>query len=604
MPSTYSPDLRIELIANGEQSGTWGTTTNSNLGTLIEDAIAGLASVSVTTANQALTALNGAADQARCAAVSLSTTTLANFAVYVPPVPKLYVFRNTSAYVATIYCSTVLGNTTAAGTGVAIPAGKTVLLRSDNTNIVEQLDHVVGNFSVGGDLTVTGTTTATGDLIASSDFFVTGSSFLGVQQAAAISIGTPAVVTVAASPPVDAAVAFKTTGALPAGLTTGTIYYVLAASRTSTTFRVSTSIGGAAVNTTGAGSGTHSVYTATIASTAPAGTVDTQVATTQFAATVAVAGGAYTGAIDFAPPVTLASAATTGIGAADSNVVNVTGTTTITSFGTIAAGAVRVVNFSDALTLTYNATSLILPGSANIVTVAGDVAIFESLGSGNWQCVSYTKRNAAPGQAGIPEVSTAIRPTTATNTSGTPMVNTGTGTFTFTVPTGVSRLKITATGGGAAGGTAASNAGAGQGGGGAGATSILVTSVTSGQVLTISVGAGGSPSGGAGGATTVTSTGINISAGGGAGIVTGGTATGGTINIDGGSGTRGSLGTVISNGGGGAGGGSYWGGGGAGGSYSAGSPGGAASAYGGGGGGGGTGGTGGVGAAGVVVIEY
>ncbi len=41
MPSTYSPDLRIELIANGEQSGTWGTTTNTNLGTLIEDAIAG-----------------------------------------------------------------------------------------------------------------------------------------------------------------------------------------------------------------------------------------------------------------------------------------------------------------------------------------------------------------------------------------------------------------------------------------------------------------------------------------------------------------------------------------------------------------------------------
>jgi microcystin-dependent protein len=165
MPSTYSPDLRIELIANGEQSGTWGTTTNINLGTLIEDAIAGLASVSVTTANQALTALNGAADQARCAAVSLSTTTLANFAVYVPPVPKLYVFRNTSAYVATIYCSTVLGNTTAAGTGVAIPAGKSVLLRSDNTNIVEQLDHVVGNFSVGGNVSVTGTTTLLDDLI-------------------------------------------------------------------------------------------------------------------------------------------------------------------------------------------------------------------------------------------------------------------------------------------------------------------------------------------------------------------------------------------------------------------------------------------------------
>jgi hypothetical protein len=165
MPSTYSPDLRIELIANGEQSGTWGTTTNVNLGTLIEDAIAGLASVSVTTANQALTASNGSADQARCAAVSLTTTTLAAFNVYVPPVPKLYVINNASAYAATIYCSTVLGNTTAAGTGVAVPAGKSVLLRSDGTNIVEQLNHIVGNFTFGGNVSVTGTTTLQDDLI-------------------------------------------------------------------------------------------------------------------------------------------------------------------------------------------------------------------------------------------------------------------------------------------------------------------------------------------------------------------------------------------------------------------------------------------------------
>lgn len=180
MPSTYSPDLRIELIANGEQSGTWGATTNSNLGTLIEDAISGLASVSVISANQALTALNGAADESRCAAVSLSTSTTANFAVYVPPVTKLYVIKNTSAYVATIYCSTVLGNTTAAGTGVAIPAGKTVLLRADGTNVVEQFDHVVGNFSfggnvsVGGNASVTGTTTLLDDLILNSSSGTSG----------------------------------------------------------------------------------------------------------------------------------------------------------------------------------------------------------------------------------------------------------------------------------------------------------------------------------------------------------------------------------------------------------------------------------------------
>jgi hypothetical protein len=596
MPSSYSPDLRIELIANGEQSGTWGTTTNTNLGTLIEDAIAGLASVSVTSADQALTAANGSADQARCAAVSLTTTTTAAFNVYVPPVPKLYVIRNASAYTATIYCSTVLGNTTAAGTGVAIPANKSVLLRSDGTNIVEQLNQIVGNFDVGGNATVTGDTAVTGNLATSSSLVVIGGSSLGVEQAATISIGTPAVVTVAASPPISAPVVFKTSGALPTGLTAGTVYFVLATGRTATDFRVSTSIGGSAVNTTGAGSGTHAVYTAAFTSTAPAGTTDTQVATTQFASTAAVAGGKFTNAINYATPVTVASAATTDIGAAASNVVNVTGTTTITSFGTIAAGAVRIVNFAGALTLTYNATSLILPGSANIVTVAGDVGVFESLGSGNWQCVSYTKRNAAPGQGGLSNISTAIHPTTVANSSGSPMANTGTGTFTFTVPVGVSRIKITATGGGGNGGNASSNAGAGSRGGGAGGVSILSTAVTSGQVLSITVGA-------ATGTTSVSSTGIAITCAGGFGS-TGGAASGGTINIAGSNGSAGSLGTAISNGGGGGGASTIWGGAGGGGLYTAGSPGQPATGYGSGGGGAGTGGTGGAGGVGIVVVEY
>jgi hypothetical protein len=187
MPSTYSPDLRIELIANGEQSGTWGTTTNVNLGTLIEDAISGRASVAVTSADQALTALNGAADQARCAAIDLSIGTWpspSNFNVYVPPVTKLYVVRNTdSTYTATVYCSTVIGNTTAAGSGVAIPAGKSVLLRSDGTNIVEQLNHVAGNFSVSGALSVTGASTLTGATTFGSTVTLNANPTLALQAA-------------------------------------------------------------------------------------------------------------------------------------------------------------------------------------------------------------------------------------------------------------------------------------------------------------------------------------------------------------------------------------------------------------------------------------
>ena len=142
--STYSPSLRIELITTGTQAGTWGSTTNTNLGGLIESAIAGYVSVSITSANQALTALNGAADEARNQTIALTTTTTAAFNVYAPPAEKTYVIYNASAYAATIYNSTVIGNTTAAGLGVAIPAGKTMTVWSDGTNFALQNDHFVG----------------------------------------------------------------------------------------------------------------------------------------------------------------------------------------------------------------------------------------------------------------------------------------------------------------------------------------------------------------------------------------------------------------------------------------------------------------------------
>ncbi len=73
--------------------------------------------------------------------------------------------------------------------------------------------------------------------------------------------------------------------------------------------------------------------------------------------------------------------------------VDVTGTTTITSLGTAPAGLKRTLRFTGALTLTYNGTSLILPGSTDIVTEAGDVGEFISLGSGNWILSKWTPRN-------------------------------------------------------------------------------------------------------------------------------------------------------------------------------------------------------------------
>lgn len=70
--------------------------------------------------------------------------------------------------------------------------------------------------------------------------------------------------------------------------------------------------------------------------------------------------------------------------------VYISGTTTITGLGTIAAGARRTVKFAGALLLSYNVTSLILPGAASITTAANDTAEFLRLGSENWLCLRYS----------------------------------------------------------------------------------------------------------------------------------------------------------------------------------------------------------------------
>lgn len=91
----------------------------------------------------------------------------------------------------------------------------------------------------------------------------------------------------------------------------------------------------------------------------------------------------------------LASASTCDLGSVTTRRVNITGTTTITSFGT-RAWAHKVIRFSGVLTLTYNASTLILPGSANVTTAAGDYCEAVSDASGHWTVISYQRRATAP----------------------------------------------------------------------------------------------------------------------------------------------------------------------------------------------------------------
>src|SRR5512139_2435848 len=86
---------------------------------------------------------------------------------------------------------------------------------------------------------------------------------------------------------------------------------------------------------------------------------------------------------------TIASASTTDLATKSEEILSVSGTTTITALGTVSAGMIKTLVFQDALTLTHNGTSLILPNADNIVTTAGDTATFLSLGSGNWRLIGY-----------------------------------------------------------------------------------------------------------------------------------------------------------------------------------------------------------------------
>jgi hypothetical protein len=154
MSSTYSTSLRAELIGSGDQAGAWGTTTNSNFSGIFDVAIAGYQTVSVTSASQALTYLNGptttaALNQSIYAMLRFTTTIGATFSVYAPPVPKQYIVYNNSGYSMTIYNSTVIGNTTAAGTGITVVNGDKVIIWSDGTNFYDiKSNNITGTVAI------------------------------------------------------------------------------------------------------------------------------------------------------------------------------------------------------------------------------------------------------------------------------------------------------------------------------------------------------------------------------------------------------------------------------------------------------------------------
>jgi hypothetical protein len=136
MASTYSSDLKLELMTTGEKSGTWGTITNTNLQQL-EQAASGYLSLDVASADVALALSNGAVSNGKNLYFKLTGTLAANRTVTMPDSSeRVFIVEDATARSSSNYTLTVK---TVSGTGLALPVGSTTVLYSDGTNITGKL---------------------------------------------------------------------------------------------------------------------------------------------------------------------------------------------------------------------------------------------------------------------------------------------------------------------------------------------------------------------------------------------------------------------------------------------------------------------------------
>ena len=154
MASTYSTNLAIELIGTGDQAGSWGNTTNTNLGTLIEQAISGYVTQAVSTGTDTtITIPNGATGVARNMYIELTGTGGTNTNLIVPANKKLYFIFNNSTGAVTVKVS--------GQTGVSVPTGKKVVLTSNGTDVVNGLNYIADFASNSATITNLSATSAT-----------------------------------------------------------------------------------------------------------------------------------------------------------------------------------------------------------------------------------------------------------------------------------------------------------------------------------------------------------------------------------------------------------------------------------------------------------
>ena len=156
--STYS-NLSVELIGTGEQDGTWGNTTNANLGTALEEAIVGTVSQAVGTGDTTLTwsVSSNATQVARHLRLNLTGSAGGSGNLIIPTTAAGGANTFTKSYIINNASNTAITVKTASGSGVLVPAGKSSSVYADGTNVVYAVDYHSGSV-ISGDVTITGGT--------------------------------------------------------------------------------------------------------------------------------------------------------------------------------------------------------------------------------------------------------------------------------------------------------------------------------------------------------------------------------------------------------------------------------------------------------------
>lgn len=364
MASTYSTSLKINLIGDGDQAGTWGQTTNTNWN-LVEQAITGVDGIDLTgLTTYTLTDLNGTSDDARNMILVFKGTPSATVTITTPLVNKFYIVRNATGQTVTMSAS-------GGSVSTSIPTGVTAQVYCDSTNqsgtgtgFYSAQTGSAGNFTVNGNLNVTGSQVDTGNFLAAGVLGAyTASAYTGGISNGSSAAGTTLNVTAVASGTIF--IGQKVTGS---GVTSGTLVTGFGSGSGGVgTYTVNTSqLVGAGTSLTGAASA--------IATTPSAGDNSVNIATTAFVQTSVGTLG------------TMASQNASSVAITGGTIAGTTINSSSIGVTTPAAGSFTTLNATSVPTLGEKTTVVASPATGTISydVITQSILYYTSNSTANW----------------------------------------------------------------------------------------------------------------------------------------------------------------------------------------------------------------------------